>query len=436
MCCSPWGCRESGTTERLNNNKGREIHYFRENTELLIIRLSQQIAKSRLLSQTAGSPLFSDRRAGLPGTTSQACAGGPRGTDPWLESMRWVGVAGSRALFVWSHCRRRDHLTSHAQRGKEKNCSWKKMFFRFKQSKSFCKKTPLRDFPKFTQTQMHWVTQEKKAGVGVWMDEDSRMFVASRSRQVGMPGLLRGPGGVYPPPLTDRVMRLLQVLFPTLCSCRSSRCVWASCLPLLSHPVSWAPPPDLCFICWGSQDYLRLQSSHHVNVIWKGLINFLCVTVSNDPTTDSWSKKVCYPYILQIAIGIGGTQGGKTYCIVFNSHLILVWPLQPTFQIIRAYLRVVLLSLFSVESLMETAFLESWFFSLSSLGEKTGKTLSGFPFSVNLEPINESWPSGCYWIFIDRKLFPGNQTFFIKINVICYKCNHSFVFIIISYISH
>ena len=100
MCCSPWGCRESGTTERLNNNKGREIHYFRENTELLIIRLSQQIAKSRLLSQTAGSPLFSDRRAGLPGTTSQACAGGPRGTDPWLESMRWVGVAGSRALFV------------------------------------------------------------------------------------------------------------------------------------------------------------------------------------------------------------------------------------------------------------------------------------------------------------------------------------------------
>ena len=54
--------------------------------------------KSRLLSQRAGSPLFFDRRAGLPGTMSQACAGGPRWTDQRLESMRWVGVAGSRAF--------------------------------------------------------------------------------------------------------------------------------------------------------------------------------------------------------------------------------------------------------------------------------------------------------------------------------------------------
>lgn len=147
--------------------------------------------------------------------------------------MRWVGVAGSRALFVWSHCRRRDHLTSHAQRGKGKNCSWKKMFFRFKPPKSFCKKTPLRDFPKFTQTQMHWVTQEKKAGVGVWMDEDSRMFVASRSGQVGMPGLLRGSRWRLPPPLTDRVMRLFK-----FCS--------RLCAPVALHAVSEL----LAFLFW------------------------------------------------------------------------------------------------------------------------------------------------------------------------------------------
>ena len=150
------------------------------------------------------------------------------------------------------------------------------------------------------------------------MNEDSRIFVASSSglwkfHEGRHTWLTRGgPGGIHHPPLTDRGIHLLQVLLPTLCSCCSSRCVWASCLPLLSHPVLWAPLPDLCFICWESQDYLRLQSSHHVNVTWKGLINFLCVTVSNNPTTESWSKKVCYLYIFQIAIGIGGTRGGKT----------------------------------------------------------------------------------------------------------------------------
>lgn len=160
--------------------------------------------QSRLLSQRSWLSTVSDHEAGLPGTTSQACAGGPRGDqisglNPWGGvGCGWEGGGGwGRALFVWSTLEE-DHLTSHAQRGKGKNCSWKKMFFRFKLPKSFTQKTPLR-VSKFTQVNA-LSNAGKKAGVGVWMDEDSKNTVSasSRSGQVGMPGLLGGPGGVYP----------------------------------------------------------------------------------------------------------------------------------------------------------------------------------------------------------------------------------------------
>ena len=69
--------------------------------------------------------------------------------------MRWVGVAGSRAFSLSDPTAREETVLLHMLRGERERTAVEKKNFRFKQPKSFCKKTPLRDFPKFTQTQMH-----------------------------------------------------------------------------------------------------------------------------------------------------------------------------------------------------------------------------------------------------------------------------------------
>ena len=48
-CCCPWGCRESDTTQQLNN-KGREIHQFKPNIgeKILITRVRRQAGKTRV----------------------------------------------------------------------------------------------------------------------------------------------------------------------------------------------------------------------------------------------------------------------------------------------------------------------------------------------------------------------------------------------------
>ena len=34
-CCTPWGCKDSGTTQRLNNNNSRDLLYCTENCSML-----------------------------------------------------------------------------------------------------------------------------------------------------------------------------------------------------------------------------------------------------------------------------------------------------------------------------------------------------------------------------------------------------------------
>ena len=60
---------------------------------------------------------------------SQACAGGPLGTDQWLESVRWVGVAGSRAISLSDPTARGETVLLHMLRGERKELQLKKIFF-------------------------------------------------------------------------------------------------------------------------------------------------------------------------------------------------------------------------------------------------------------------------------------------------------------------